>query len=86
MKKQNINKQDMVNHPPHYTLFPMELKEWNFAVMDTIEDQHWAAYFKTVSEYLHRAHLKNGIEDIQKAIFWLNDAVQKFEQCKMEIK
>lgn len=29
MKKQNTNKQDMVNHPPHYTLFPMEIKKFN---------------------------------------------------------
>ena len=77
---------DMVNHPPHYTQFPIELKDWNFAVIDTIQDKHWAAYFKTVSEYLHRAHFKNGLEDVEKAIFWLQEAVNKAKEGKFNVK
>lgn len=82
----NNNKVDMVNSPPHYTQFPMQLKDWNFAVIETMKDKHWAAYFKTVSEYLHRAHLKNGVQDLEKAIFWLQDAVDRIKNNQFEVK
>lgn len=77
---------DMVNHPPHYTLFPMELKDWNFEVIKTIQDKHYATYFKTISEYIHRAHLKNGVEDLEKAVFWLQDCINHVKDNKIEIK
>lgn len=77
---------DMVNNPPHYNQFPMELKDWNFAVIETIKDKHYAAYFKTVSEYLHRAHLKNGVEDLEKAVFWLQDCIEHVKNKQMEVK
>ena len=78
--------QDMVNHPAHYTAFPMELKDWNFGVMQTIQDPIYCAYFKTMSEYLHRAHLKNGLEDIKKLLFWGNELVKHVEDGKVEVK
>lgn len=77
---------DMVNHPAHYTSFPMELKDWNFGVMQTIQDPIYCAYFKTMSEYLHRAHLKNGLEDIKKLLFWGNELVKHAEDGKVEVK
>lgn len=85
-KSSNDNPQDMVNHPAHYTSFPMELKDWNFAVMQTIKDPIYCAYFKTMSEYLHRAHLKNGLEDIKKLLFWGNELVKHVEDGKVEVK
>lgn len=81
-----IQATDMVNNPPHYTLFPIELKDWNFEVIKTIHDKHYAAYFKTISEYIHRAHLKNGVQDLEKAVFWLQDCISKIKNGKMEIK
>ena len=78
--------QDMVNHPAHYTAFPIELKDWHFAVMQTIKDPIYCAYFKTMSEYLHRAHLKNGLEDIKKLLFWGNELVKHVEDGKVEVK
>ena len=80
------DKADMVNHPAHYTSFPMELKNWNFGVMQTIKDPIYCAYFKTMSEYLHRAHLKNGLEDIKKLLFWGNELVKHVEDGKVEVK
>lgn len=63
ISKPEPSKTDMVNNPPHYNQFPLELKDWNFAVIDkTITDKHWASYFKTCSEYIHRAALKNGVD------------------------
>ena len=83
---QESTHQDMVNNPAHYTAFPIELKNWNFAVMQTIKDPIYCAYFKTMSEYLHRAHLKNGLEDIKKLLFWGNELVKHVEDGKVEIK
>jgi len=81
-----ITSKDVVNHPTHYTQFPMELKDWNFAVMQTITDPIYCAYFKTMSEYLHRAHLKNGVEDIKKLVFWGNELIKHIENGKVEVK
>ena len=78
--------QDMVNHPAHYTAYPLETKDWNFAVMQTIKDPIYCAYFKTMSEYLHRAHLKNGLEDIKKLLFWGNELVKHVEDGKVEVR
>ena len=85
-KDKQTTSQDMVNHPAHYTAFPMELKDWHFAVMQTIKDPIYCAYFKTMSEYLHRAHLKNGLEDIKKLLFWGNELVKHVEDGKVEVK
>lgn len=78
---------DVVNNPQHYTQFPIELKDWNFGVVkDTITNKHWAMYFKTCSEYLHRAALKNGVKDLEKCVFWLNEAIARAKSGEIEIK
>ena len=42
--------------------------------------------YTTMSEYLHRAHLKNGLEDIKKLLFWGNELVKHVEDGKVEVR
>jgi hypothetical protein len=66
---------DMVNHPPHYTSDPSGVeciqitRHRNFNVGNAIK-------------YLWRAGIKNDakqIEDLKKAIFYINDEINRLE-------
>lgn len=64
---------DMVNNPPHYTSHPSGIeaievtRHMNFNVGNAIK-------------YLWRSGLKeNGIQDLQKARFYINDEINRIE-------
>ena len=67
MRKQ---KEDMVNHPPHYKSHPsgvecIEVTEhFNFCVGNAIK-------------YLWRADHKNGIEDLKKAEWYIKREIER---------
>ena len=76
------NKEDLtdnVNHPKHYTQGAIEC-------IDVIEEitkplDKFEAYLTgTILKYLWRWKLKNGIEDLQKARFYLNRLIEKMEK------
>ncbi len=56
---------DVVNHPPHYTSHPSGIE----AIQIT---EHMSFLMGNAMKYLWRADLKNGIEDLQKAVFYIN--------------
>jgi hypothetical protein len=71
-------KTDIVNHPTHYTSDPsgvecLEITRWrNFNIGNAIK-------------YLWRAGLKDEnrtIDDLKKAIFYINDEIQRLEGMK----
>lgn len=64
---------DMVNHPPHYTSHP--------SGVECIEiTRHMGFNLGNAMKYIWRADLKHddgGVEDIKKAMFYLNDELKK---------
>lgn len=77
-----MEKKDNVNHPSHYTKFKVE-------VIETIQD--WIQYIAnpkvaylvgTALKYIPRSYLKHSspIEDLKKAVFYLNEAIRVLEE------
>jgi len=64
-------KQDNVNHPPHYTQHP--------SGVECIEiTRHMGSNLGNAIKYIWRADLKNdAIEDLKKAVFYINDEIER---------
>jgi len=69
-KEENPNQPDMVNHPPHYTSHPSGVE----CIQIT---EHMSFLMGNAMKYLWRADMKNGVEDLNKAIWYLNREVEK---------
>lgn len=68
-------KNDMVNHPSHYT-------DGNIEVIDYIEDKRLGYCLGNAIKYISRAGKKNKdkeIEDLQKAVWYINRRIQELE-------
>ncbi len=76
MKKQNT---DNVNNPSHYTTGGIETLDYIKAKVSDYPSYAAGNILKYVSRYEH----KNGIEDLKKAQFYLNDLIEWMESdCK----
>ncbi|ECB9527285.1 DUF3310 domain-containing protein [Listeria monocytogenes] len=76
MKKQNT---DNVNNPSHYTAGGIETLDYIKAKVKDYSSYAVGNILKYVSRYEH----KNGIEDLKKAQFYLNDLIEWMESdCK----
>ena len=86
-------KQDMVNKPSHYQLFHKDEIEGDFievkhvvkAVLQSWQEQdkisfdfYQAGCYKELLQYLLRAPLKNNIEDVQKAEYYLKEIINEW--------
>ena len=71
-KLMNVLEQGNVNHPSHYNFGKIE-------VLDFILDKNLNFLLGNAVKYIARCELKNGgknrIEDIEKAIFYLNKQI-----------
>jgi hypothetical protein len=70
--KQDGEKPDMVNHPPHYQ------SESGLEVIDIIDDfvADPASYYKgNIIKYILRYEKKGGVEDLEKARWYLNKLI-----------
>ena len=66
-------KEDMVNHPPHYTQGKIECIEVIKYINDKLHTEGYEGYcLGNFIKYIWRCNLKNGWEDIDKATFYLN--------------
>lgn len=63
-------KVDMVNHPPHYT-------DGGIETIDFIDAKKLDYHLGNVVKYITRADKKNGMEDLKKAQWYLNRAIEK---------
>lgn len=66
------NKVDMVNHPPHYKAHPSGVE----CIQIT---EHLNFCLGSAIKYLWRADLKNGTEDLKKAVWYIEREIQKRE-------
>ncbi len=69
---------DKVNQPSHYTYGEIETIDYIEQVA-TIYPSKQAPAVGNVIKYISRAPLKNGIEDLKKAQFYLNRLIE-FEE------
>ena len=69
---------DMVNHPPHYCTGQYECID---VMIETQGVQAVKDFCKcNAFKYLYRAGAKNGLEDLKKAIWYLNKYVELEEE------
>ena len=74
--------QDMINHPSHYTQGGIECIEALKASMSTDE---FRGYLKGCQmKYMWRYRLKNGVEDLKKARWYLNRLISEMEDAPDE--
>ena len=74
-------KKDMINHPPHYTQGEIECIEAIKYINDKLHAEGYEGYcLGNFVKYIWRCNFKNGWEDIDKAIFYLNELLT--EQVK----
>ena len=67
-------KEDMVNHPSHYTQGEIECIEVIKYINDKLHTEGYKGYcLGNFIKYIWRCNFKNGWEDIDKAIFYLNE-------------
>lgn len=67
-------KKDMINHPPHYTQGEIECIEAIKYINDKLHTEGYEGYcLGNFIKYIWRCNFKNGWEDINKAIFYLNE-------------
>ena len=72
-KKTEKPKEDMVNHPSHYTQGEIECIEAIKYINDKLHTEGYEGYcLGNFIKYIWRCNFKNGWEDIDKAIFYLN--------------
>lgn len=61
---------DMVNHPPHYTQHPSGVE----CIQIT---EHMSFTIGNAMKYLWRADLKNGLEDLEKAKWYIEREIER---------
>ena len=61
---------DPVNHPPHYAGHPSGIECIEIA-------RHMNFNLGNAMKYIWRAESKNGIEDLKKAIWYINDEIRR---------
>ena len=67
---------DSVNHPQHYTQGKYETIE----VIESITGEHYRGYLVgNIIKYLTRYNLKNGLEDLEKAKWYLDELINTEE-------
>lgn len=67
-------KPDMVNHPPHYLQHPS-------GVECIVVTEHMNFCIGNAVKYLWRADLKNGVEDLKKAAWYVTREIQRREKA-----
>ena len=77
--KKNNSSTDMVNHPSHYNYGDIEVIDYINQVTNGYKKGHVAYCIGNVVKYVSRAPFKNGLEDLKKAKWYLDEAIKKYE-------
>ena len=82
-KKIEEPKEDMVNHPSHYTQGEIECIEAIRYINNKLHIEGYEGYcLGNFIKYIWRCNFKNGWEDIDKAIFYLNELLTEQNKWK----
>jgi hypothetical protein len=68
---------DNVNHPPHYTSSNAVCAKCDHPIECIDVTRHLSFNIGNAMKYLWRANFKNGIEDLRKAQWYINDEIEK---------
>ena len=73
-----LEKEDVINHPKHYTQGEIECIEVIKYINDKLHMEGYEGYcLGNFIKYIWRCNFKNGWEDIDKAIFYLNELLME---------
>ena len=78
-KLKNLINDTMVNHPPHYTAGKVECIDALEAATTGLQGIE-AVCTANAIKYLWRQSRKNGVEDLKKAIFYIERLIQHYEK------
>lgn len=76
--------EDMVNHPPHYTDGGIETIDYMKAKMPP--EQFEGYLIGNVLKYVSRYGKKNGVQDLEKARWYLDKAISLYKQYEITPK
>lgn len=83
----NSNNHDVVNNPKHYQLVEgFEVKDLMKLLLNRIENSdigftHFqSSCYKEAMQYFLRFMLKNGQEDIQKGVYYMNEVLKEWQE------
>ena len=68
-----MKKIDLVNSPPHYN---QQKVEWIDAIQSATDDGYEFYIQGNILKYIWRYRFKNGVEDLQKAQWYLNKLIE----------
>ena len=71
------NLEDMVNHPPHYNQHGIECLD---AIRAATGEGYQYYLQGNILKYLWRYKYKNGKEDLQKAVFYLQKMIEEVDE------
>lgn len=72
-----MKKHHAVNHPKHYTNHPSGIE----CIAIT---RHMTFNLGNAIKYIWRSDLKNGIEDLEKAVWYLQDEIAKRKAAELQ--
>lgn len=75
-----LSDNDPVNHPSHYTAGGIECIDAIEAALTCQTNPTHAWYTGQIFKYLWRWPMKNSLEDLKKALFYLNKLIEKVER------
>ncbi|MGN9977918.1 DUF3310 domain-containing protein [Staphylococcus aureus] len=78
MRNKKSLRQDNVNHSKHYNFGKIEVIDFIDQVTENYKHS-LAYYIGNVIKYVSRAPIKNGIEDLKKAKWYLERAINKWK-------
>lgn len=76
--------EDKVNHPKHYTSSEAKCTKCNHPIECIDVTRHMSFNIGNVIKYLWRTKLKNGLEDLKKARWYLDDQIKQ-EEAKTQV-
>ena len=78
-----LDKEDVVNHPKHYTQGEIECIDAIKYINNKLHMEGYEGYcLGNFIKYIWRCNFKNGWEDIDKAIFYLNELLTEQTEWK----
>ena len=67
---------DKVDRPMHYTAGSIETIDYIQSITGQLDDGFEAVCIANAIKYISRQHLKNGKEDLEKAIWYINRLIE----------
>jgi hypothetical protein len=71
---------DLINHPEHYTSSEAACESCGFPIECIDVTRHMGFNVGNIIKYVWRFNKKNGVEDLKKARWYLEDLIKKLEE------